>query len=227
LQLLTRISWRTRRLPVDDDGCGIAGEGVCCFQAITQLKLRRWNGKAWEEFGGLMNGADTEQHTWPGQHMRGFDQTELPETDLDAVIAYLRAMALESIRATPSGDGATRSEHNGSADLSGRGAHDVLEVTGQMRLVGKADVGCNVGESALGSTYERIRTADTCLQLVLVRGHADGALEGAQQAKGGELSDGSLNRCLASVALYKALGGGWEGIELPDVAADDSSATRQ
>jgi branched-chain amino acid transport system substrate-binding protein len=24
-------------------------------QAITQLKLRRWNGKAWEEFGNLMN----------------------------------------------------------------------------------------------------------------------------------------------------------------------------
>jgi mono/diheme cytochrome c family protein len=47
--------------------------------------------------------------TWPGQHMRGFDQTELPEADLDAVIAYLRAMALESIRATPSGDGATPS----------------------------------------------------------------------------------------------------------------------
>jgi mono/diheme cytochrome c family protein len=165
--------------------------------------------------------------TWPGQHMRGFDQTELPEADLDAVIAYLRAMALESIRATPSGDGATRSEHNGSVDLCGRGAHDALEVTGQMRLVGEADVGCNVGESALGSTYERIRTADTCLQLVLVRGHADGALEGAQQAKGGELSDGSLNRCLASVAPYKALGSGWKGIELPDVAADDSSATRQ
>ena len=29
-------------------------------QAITQLKLRRWNGKVWEEFGELMNGADTE-----------------------------------------------------------------------------------------------------------------------------------------------------------------------
>lgn len=29
-------------------------------QAITQLKLRRWNGKVWEEFGELMNGAGTE-----------------------------------------------------------------------------------------------------------------------------------------------------------------------
>ncbi len=29
-------------------------------QAITQLKLRRWNGKVWEEFGELINGADTE-----------------------------------------------------------------------------------------------------------------------------------------------------------------------
>ena len=48
--------------------------------------------------------------TWPNQHMRGFDQTELPEADLDAVIAYLRAMALESIRATPSRGGFTRSE---------------------------------------------------------------------------------------------------------------------
>jgi ABC-type branched-subunit amino acid transport system substrate-binding protein len=28
-------------------------------QAITQLKLRRWNGKVWEEFGELINGADT------------------------------------------------------------------------------------------------------------------------------------------------------------------------
>src|SRR5260370_12937188 len=30
-------------------------------QAITQLKLRRWNGKVWEEFGELLNGADTEE----------------------------------------------------------------------------------------------------------------------------------------------------------------------
>ena len=29
-------------------------------QAITQLKLRRWNGKAWEEFGQLMSGAGVE-----------------------------------------------------------------------------------------------------------------------------------------------------------------------
>jgi branched-chain amino acid transport system substrate-binding protein len=29
-------------------------------QAITQLKLRRWNGSVWEEFGELMNGADVE-----------------------------------------------------------------------------------------------------------------------------------------------------------------------
>ena len=29
-------------------------------QAITQLKLRRWNGKVWEEFGELMNGAGIE-----------------------------------------------------------------------------------------------------------------------------------------------------------------------
>lgn len=29
-------------------------------QAITQLKLRRWTGKVWEEFGEVMNGADTE-----------------------------------------------------------------------------------------------------------------------------------------------------------------------
>jgi outer membrane protein TolC len=27
----------------------------------------------------------------------------------------------------------------------------------------------------------------------------------------------TLNRCLASIALYKALGGGWEGIELPPI----------
>ena len=32
----------------------------------------------------------------------------------------------------------------------------------------------------------------------------------------------TLTRCLASIDLYKALGGGWEGIELSDVAADDS-----
>jgi len=29
-------------------------------QAITQLKLRRWNGKVWEEFGELMSGAGVE-----------------------------------------------------------------------------------------------------------------------------------------------------------------------
>jgi len=29
-------------------------------QAITQLKLRRWNGKAWEEFGEVLSGADVE-----------------------------------------------------------------------------------------------------------------------------------------------------------------------
>jgi hypothetical protein len=29
-------------------------------QAITQLKLRRWTGKAWEEFGEVMNAADLE-----------------------------------------------------------------------------------------------------------------------------------------------------------------------
>ena len=29
-------------------------------QAITQLKLRRWSGKVWEEFGELMNGTDAE-----------------------------------------------------------------------------------------------------------------------------------------------------------------------
>jgi branched-chain amino acid transport system substrate-binding protein len=29
-------------------------------QAITQLKLRRWTGKVWEEFGEVMNGANTE-----------------------------------------------------------------------------------------------------------------------------------------------------------------------
>jgi len=29
-------------------------------QAITQLKLRRWTGEVWEEFGEVMNGADTE-----------------------------------------------------------------------------------------------------------------------------------------------------------------------
>jgi outer membrane protein TolC len=27
----------------------------------------------------------------------------------------------------------------------------------------------------------------------------------------------TLIRCLASIALYKALGGGWEGIELPPI----------
>jgi outer membrane protein TolC len=37
----------------------------------------------------------------------------------------------------------------------------------------------------------------------------------------------TLTRCLASIALYKALGGGWEKIELPDVAADDSRVTRK
>ncbi len=29
-------------------------------QAITQLKLRRWNGKVWEEFGELMSGTGVE-----------------------------------------------------------------------------------------------------------------------------------------------------------------------
>jgi mono/diheme cytochrome c family protein len=42
--------------------------------------------------------------TWPNQHMRGFDQTELPEADLDAVVAYLRAMAQQSSRAAPATD---------------------------------------------------------------------------------------------------------------------------
>jgi mono/diheme cytochrome c family protein len=31
--------------------------------------------------------------TWPEQHMPGFDEATLPEADLDAVIAYLRAKA--------------------------------------------------------------------------------------------------------------------------------------
>ncbi len=31
--------------------------------------------------------------TWPGQHMPGFDESALPDADLDAVIAYLHAMA--------------------------------------------------------------------------------------------------------------------------------------
>ena len=31
--------------------------------------------------------------TWPDQHMPGFDETALPDADLDAVIAYLHAMA--------------------------------------------------------------------------------------------------------------------------------------
>jgi mono/diheme cytochrome c family protein len=31
--------------------------------------------------------------TWPGQRMIGFDKTVLPDTDLDAVVAYLRVMA--------------------------------------------------------------------------------------------------------------------------------------
>jgi mono/diheme cytochrome c family protein len=33
--------------------------------------------------------------TWPEQHMPGFDEATLPESDLDAVIAYLRAKAAE------------------------------------------------------------------------------------------------------------------------------------
>ena len=31
--------------------------------------------------------------TWPQQQMPGFDTTALPEADLDALIAYLTAMA--------------------------------------------------------------------------------------------------------------------------------------
>ena len=31
--------------------------------------------------------------TWPEQHMLGFSRKVLPDTDLDALIAYLRAMA--------------------------------------------------------------------------------------------------------------------------------------
>jgi mono/diheme cytochrome c family protein len=33
--------------------------------------------------------------TWPDQHMVGFDKTALPDADLDAVVAYLHAMAKE------------------------------------------------------------------------------------------------------------------------------------
>lgn len=40
--------------------------------------------------------------TWPLQQMQGFDQAMLPEADLDAVIAYLRAKALS--QAAGSGD---------------------------------------------------------------------------------------------------------------------------
>jgi mono/diheme cytochrome c family protein len=34
--------------------------------------------------------------TWPDQHMAGFDRKTLPEPDLDALLAYLRAMADKS-----------------------------------------------------------------------------------------------------------------------------------
>jgi mono/diheme cytochrome c family protein len=39
--------------------------------------------------------------TWPDQHMAGFDKTDLPDADLDAVIAYLQAVAGEPATATP------------------------------------------------------------------------------------------------------------------------------
>jgi mono/diheme cytochrome c family protein len=39
--------------------------------------------------------------SWPDQHMVGFDKAALPDVDLDAVVAYLHAMAGEAGTATP------------------------------------------------------------------------------------------------------------------------------
>jgi mono/diheme cytochrome c family protein len=39
--------------------------------------------------------------TWPQQHMSGFGEQTLPESDLDALLVYLRAMAGTKVAATP------------------------------------------------------------------------------------------------------------------------------
>ena len=36
--------------------------------------------------------------TWPSQQMVGFDQEALPEADLDAVVAYLQAVAKVGVK---------------------------------------------------------------------------------------------------------------------------------
>jgi hypothetical protein len=37
----------------------------------------------------------------------------------------------------------------------------------------------------------------------------------------------ALTRCLADIALFKALGGSWQNVALPDVLADRSANNRK
>jgi hypothetical protein len=40
-------------------------------------------------------------------------------------------------------------------------------------------------------------------------------------------AESALARCLAGIALYKALGGGWEGVALPDGMKDETKTAQQ